>query len=82
MPWSSGWPARTPAGGTAGSTASWPAAVHTITNAATMIRGVYGFCALLTTSHVDCWGYESDGELGDGTFTTDSDVPVAVLAGS
>ena len=24
-PWSSGWPARTPDGGTAGSTASWPA---------------------------------------------------------
>jgi alpha-tubulin suppressor-like RCC1 family protein len=59
-----------------------PVAVHTITNAATLIRGVYGFCALLTTSHVDCWGYAFYGGLGDGTFTTDSDVPVAVLAGS
>jgi alpha-tubulin suppressor-like RCC1 family protein len=59
-----------------------PVAVHTITNAATLIRGIYGFCALLTTSHVDCWGYDFDGELGDGIFTTYSDVPVAVLAGS
>jgi len=37
------------------------------------------FCAMLSTRHVDCWGYGSDGELGDGTFSS-SDVPVAVPA--
>lgn len=34
-------------------------------------------CALLTTGHVDCWGWGLDGELGDGG-TADSDVPVEV----
>jgi alpha-tubulin suppressor-like RCC1 family protein len=58
-----------------------PVAVHTITNAATLISGFLDYCALLSTSHVDCWGYGGDGELGDGT-TMSSDVPVAVLAGS
>ena len=28
-----------------------------------------GFCALLTSGHVDCWGNNSFGELGDGTST-------------
>ena len=46
-------------------------------NAAALITGYYGYCALLLTSHVDCWGYGCDGELGNGT-TTGSDVPVAV----
>jgi alpha-tubulin suppressor-like RCC1 family protein len=42
----------------------------------------YGYCARLTSGHVDCWGSGYDGELGDGTFTKTgdegSDVPVAV----
>jgi hypothetical protein len=58
-----------------------PVAVHGITNAATLISGYYGFCALLSTGHLDCWGNNGSGELGDGTFTL-SDVPVAVLAAS
>ena len=58
-----------------------PVAVHTITNAATLTSSSDGDCALLSTSHVDCWGYGGDGELGNGTFTS-SDVPVAVHAAS
>lgn len=34
-----------------------------------------GYCALLTTSQVDCWGYNGEGELGNGTTTSDSDTP-------
>jgi alpha-tubulin suppressor-like RCC1 family protein len=34
-------------------------------------------CALLTSGHIDCWGYNYYGELGNGT-TTESDTPVEV----
>lgn len=34
-------------------------------------------CALLKTGHIDCWGNNEDGELGNGT-TTNSSVPVPV----
>ena len=42
-----------------------------------------GYCALLTTDEVDCWGAGPDGELGDGTFYTSSPegsaIPVQVV---
>jgi alpha-tubulin suppressor-like RCC1 family protein len=61
---------------------SVPVPVSNITTAAAVVGGTeYGFCALLSTGHVDCWGYNFSGELGNGT-TTNSDVPVAVLAAS
>jgi Regulator of chromosome condensation (RCC1) repeat len=56
-----------------------PVAVSGISNAAAVTGGPDDFCALLSTGHVDCWGYNSTGQLGNGT-TTGSDVPVAVLA--
>ncbi len=61
-----------------------PVLVKNITTATAVIGGysggaVGGFCALLSTKHVDCWGYNFTGQLGDGT-TTNSDVPVAVHA--
>jgi alpha-tubulin suppressor-like RCC1 family protein len=41
-----------------------------------------GYCALLTSGGVDCWGNGQYGQLGDGNFYTTapfgSDVPVAV----
>ncbi len=32
----------------------------------------YGYCALLTSGGVDCWGFGEFGELGDGQFYTAS----------
>jgi alpha-tubulin suppressor-like RCC1 family protein len=40
--------------------------------------GNAGDCAVLTTGHVYCWGYNLEGELGDGTTTTAFYAPVAV----
>ena len=58
-----------------------PVPVKNITTATAIIGGDHGsadgFCALLSTKHIDCWGYNFTGELGNGT-TTNSDVPVAV----
>jgi alpha-tubulin suppressor-like RCC1 family protein len=42
--------------------------------------GIFGNCALDTVGTAYCWGYNGDGELGNGS-TTDSDVPVAVDTG-
>jgi alpha-tubulin suppressor-like RCC1 family protein len=37
----------------------------------------FGYCALLKSEHIECWGYNSNGELGNKK-TTESNVPVAV----
>jgi alpha-tubulin suppressor-like RCC1 family protein len=62
-------------------TSDVPVSVKNITTATTVAGGLFttadGFCALLSTKHVDCWGYGGGGQLGNGT-TANSDVPVAV----
>jgi alpha-tubulin suppressor-like RCC1 family protein len=56
-----------------------PVSAVGITNAEMLESDPYdnSFCAVLSTGKVDCWGYNGDGELGNGS-TTNSDVPVAV----
>ncbi len=59
-----------------------PVEVHGISTA-TSVYTSYGWnsgrhgdaCAILASGNVDCWGYNGQGELGDGTTTT-SAVPV------
>jgi alpha-tubulin suppressor-like RCC1 family protein len=43
----------------------------------TIASGQEHTCALLPNGTVECWGYNGDGELGNGT-TNDSATPVAV----
>ena len=46
-----------------------PQAVKGITNAHSVASdGHYGFCAVLSTGGVQCWGDNGDGELGNGTL--------------
>ena len=47
--------------------------------AVSITAGFYHTCAVLNTGAVNCWGSNSDGQLGNGT-TTSSLVPVAVSA--
>jgi alpha-tubulin suppressor-like RCC1 family protein len=42
-----------------------------------VIARSYTACALLTTGSVKCWGYNNDGQIGDGT-TTDRYTPTQV----
>jgi alpha-tubulin suppressor-like RCC1 family protein len=54
-----------------------PMAVGSITNATAISAGGSHTCALLSTGAVECWGYNADGNLGNGD-TTNSDLPILV----
>jgi hypothetical protein len=63
--------------GTQGSGSDVPVAVGAIANAAQISGGNAHTCALLATGSIDCWGYNYNGQLGNGS-TIDSDLPLAV----
>lgn len=43
--------------------------------------GAITTCAISTSRHLFCWGYDGDGLLGNGSPHTDSNVPVEVAGG-
>jgi alpha-tubulin suppressor-like RCC1 family protein len=55
-----------------------PVEVQGISSATEVKAGDEHACALLSSGHIDCWGENEDGELGNGTTGTDSDTPVEV----
>ncbi len=54
-----------------------PVEVQGLTSATQVAAGNDVSCALLTGGHVECWGWNGWGQLGDGSFES-SDVPVQV----
>ena len=42
-------------------------------DATSVVGGGVGYCAILPSSAVDCWGQNQDGQLGDGTATGPDD---------
>jgi hypothetical protein len=63
--------------------------ILTITNSAVppgatdIVSDQFGYCAILTTTGVDCWGLNSLGQLGDGTGANSANaLPVVAVGGS
>jgi alpha-tubulin suppressor-like RCC1 family protein len=54
-----------------------PVGVTGITNAIAVAAGYNHTCAVLSTGHVECWGWDIHGELGNGKTQT-SPIPVEV----
>ena len=54
-----------------------PVNVSGISNAVAVAAGPEYSCALLSTGSVQCWGYDSNGPLGNGS-ATDGSVPVTL----
>jgi alpha-tubulin suppressor-like RCC1 family protein len=57
---------------------STPVAVVKITNAVQITAGDGDACALLTTGHVDCWGANNVGQLGQKTLQVENYTPLEI----
>ena len=55
-----------------------PLAVAGITDATALSAGGGFACVIVAGGAVECWGENDDGELGDGTKSGYSNVPVTV----
>jgi alpha-tubulin suppressor-like RCC1 family protein len=67
--------------GSTGGQSGVAVAVSGITNVAALTGGaIGGYCAVLASGGVDCWGNNGNGDLGDVTAGAFSDVPVAVTS--
>jgi alpha-tubulin suppressor-like RCC1 family protein len=56
--------------------------IGALTSVAALVGGGDGYCAVLSSSEVVCWGYAPDGELGNGQYYSSpngSALPVQVL---
>ena len=58
---------------------SVPVRVSGITNATAITAGSYHSCALHQDGAITCWGNNKHGQLGNGTISNFSSVPVGVL---
>jgi len=65
--------------GSSGGMSAAPVTVSGLTSLGTSISSSNGAsaCALNVAAQAECWGWNTDGQLGDGS-TSDSDVPVPV----
>jgi alpha-tubulin suppressor-like RCC1 family protein len=52
--------------------------VSGITEATWVTAGWFDTCAVVSNSHVECWGINGEGELGNGKTGNPSDTPVKV----
>ncbi len=56
-----------------------PVAVIGLTDTVAISAGLFHTCALKTSGSAVCWGYNSQGQLGDGTVDNDKTSTVAVI---
>jgi alpha-tubulin suppressor-like RCC1 family protein len=62
--------------GATGEAQDTPVEVLGISDATQVAAGYGHSCAALSTGHVECWGEDGDGQLGNGAHTQPQDTPV------